>query len=77
MKGLYKIKAVIKDDLDYFMNLPYVMKFDVVKVVLNKIDSEPKTYRYRGKIFIGNDTFEHDKAFNTQPITWTQIMKGP
>ncbi len=50
------------------MVLPYVMKFDVVNVVLNKIDSEPKTYRYRGKIFIGNDTVEYDKAWNANKI---------
>jgi hypothetical protein len=44
VKGLYKIKDVIKDDSDYFMSFPYITKVDVVQVVINKIDSEPKTY---------------------------------
>ena len=35
VKGLYNIKEVIKDDLDYFMTLPYVLKVDVVQVVIN------------------------------------------
>ena len=43
VKGLYSIKNVIKDDLDYFMSLPYVLKVDVVQVVINKMDLEPKT----------------------------------
>ncbi len=58
VKGLYNIKNEIKDDLDYFMTLPYVLKVDVVKVVINKIDGlksenvelNDKTYRYRGAI---------------------------
>ena len=63
-KGLYNIKEVIKDDLDYFMTLPYVIKVDVVQVVINKMDSDPKTYRYRGSILIGKDAIKYDKAWN-------------
>ncbi len=29
------------------------------------MDSDPKTYRYRSKLHIGNDTFKYDKAWNT------------
>ncbi len=59
VKGLYNIMNVIKD---YFMSLPYVLKVDVVQVVINKIDSEPKTYRYRGSILDGKDAVKYDKA---------------
>ncbi len=38
IKGLYNIKEAIKNDLDYFMSLPYVLKVDVVQVVINKMD---------------------------------------
>ncbi len=41
------------------MSLPYVLKADVVKVVINKIESEPKTYRYRGSIFSGKDIVKY------------------
>ena len=64
VKGLYNIKEVIKDDLDYFMTLPYVLKVDVVQVVINRMDSDPKTYRYRGSILIGKDAIKYDKAWN-------------
>ncbi len=64
------------------MSFPYVLKVDVVKVVLNKIDSEPKTYRYRGSIFNGKDAVKYDKAWNANKnlfqlklIIWIQIMK--
>jgi hypothetical protein len=80
VKGLYNIKEAIKDDLDYFMGLPYVLKVDVVQVVINKMDLEPKTYRYRGAI--DRKEIVYDKAwnankiyFNTKLIIWTQIMK--
>jgi hypothetical protein len=56
------IKEVIKDDLDCFMKLPYILKADVVKVVINKIDSDPKTYRYRGAI--DRKEIVYDKAWN-------------
>jgi hypothetical protein len=46
------------------MSFPYVLKVDVVKVVLKKIDSEPKTYRYRGSILNEEDTVNYDKAWN-------------
>ncbi len=36
VKGLYKIKEVIKDNLDYFMSLPYITNIDIVQVVINK-----------------------------------------
>jgi len=62
VKGLYNIKEVIKDDLDYFMTLPYVLKVDVVQVVINKMDSEPKTYRYKGAI--DRKEIVYDKAWN-------------
>ena len=62
VKGLYNIKNVIKDDLDYFMSLPYVLKVDVVKVVINKMDLETKTYRYRGAI--DRKEIVYDKAWN-------------
>ena len=62
VKGLYNIKNVIKDDLDYFMSLPYVLKVDVVQVVINKMDLEPKTYRYRGAI--DKKEIVYDKARN-------------
>ena len=38
VKGLYNIKNVIKDDIDYFITFPYVIKVDVVQVIANKID---------------------------------------
>jgi len=62
VKGLYNIKEVIKDDLDYFMTLPYVLKVDVVQVVIKKMDSEPKTYRYKGAI--DRKEIVYDKAWN-------------
>ena len=38
----------------------------MVKVVINKIDSEPKIYRYRGFIVTGGkDAVKYDKARNT------------
>jgi hypothetical protein len=62
--------------------VPYVLKVDVVKVVINQIDSGPKTYRYRGSIFDEKDTvnmIRHGTQikiyFNKRPITWTQTMK--
>ncbi len=69
VKGLYNIEEVIKADLDYFMSFPYVLKVDVVKVVINKINSEPKTYRYRGSIFTGGkDAVKYDKAWNANKL---------
>ena len=62
VKGLYNIKEVIKEDLDYFVRFPYVLKVDVVQVVINKMDSEPKTYRYRGAI--DRKEIVYDKAWN-------------
>ena len=70
VKGLYNIKNEIKDDLDYFMTMPYVLKVDVVKVVINKIDGlksdnvelNDKTYRYRGAI--DKKEIVYDKAWN-------------
>ena len=62
VKGLYNIKNEVKDDLDYFMSLPYVLKVDVVQVVINKMDLEPKTYRYRGAI--DRKEIVYDKAWN-------------
>ncbi len=42
-----------------------VLKVDVVKVEINKIESEPKTYRYRGSIVTGGkDAVKYDKAWN-------------
>jgi hypothetical protein len=46
------------------MSLPYVLKVDVVQVVINKMGSGPKTYRYRGSILIGKDAVKYDKAWN-------------
>jgi hypothetical protein len=46
------------------MSFPYVLKVDIVKVVMNKIDSEPKTYRYRGSIFNEKDAVKYDKTWN-------------
>ncbi len=82
VKGSNNIKKVIKDDLYYFLSLPYVLKVDVVKVVLNKIDSETKTYRYKGVYLIEKimlNMIRHGTQikiyFSTKRITWTQIMK--
>ncbi len=64
IKGLYNIKEAIKNDLDYFMSLPYLLKVDVVQVVINKMDSDPKPYRYKGSILIGKDAIKYYKAWN-------------
>ena len=63
VKGLYNIKNVIKDDIDYFLSMPYVLKVDVVQVIANKIDLNSKTYRYRGAID-KKDDIVYDKAWN-------------
>ena len=42
VKELYNIKNVIKDDIDYFITFPYVIKVDVVQVIANKIDLDSK-----------------------------------
>ena len=62
VKGLYNIKNVIKDDIDYFITFPYVIKVDVVQVIANKIDLDSKTYRYRGGI--EKKDIVYDKAWN-------------
>ncbi len=68
-------KEVIKEDLDYFMRFPYVLIVDVVQVVINKIDSEPKNYRYRGSIVTsGKDPFKYDKAWNANKNNFISIQ---
>jgi hypothetical protein len=64
VKGLYNIKEVIKAYLDHFISFPYVFKVDVVNVVINKIDSESITYRYRVSIFNEKDAVKYDKVWN-------------
>jgi hypothetical protein len=60
VKGLYSIKNVTKEYLDHFMSFLYVRKVDVVEVqvVSNKIDSDPKTYSYRGFMFNEKDAIK-------------------
>ncbi len=58
VKGLYSVKNVTKEYLDHFMSFPYVRKVDVVEVVSNKIDSDPKTYSYRGFMFNEKDAIK-------------------
>ncbi len=45
------------------MSFPYILKVDVVKIVLNKIDSEPNTFSYGGSISNENDAVKYDKAW--------------
>ncbi len=48
------------------MSFPYILKVDVVKILLNKIDSEPNTFRYRGSISNENDAVKYDKAWKAK-----------
>ena len=38
VKGMYNIMNQVKEDLDYFKTYDYVIKADVVKIIVNKID---------------------------------------
>ena len=39
----------IQEDLTYFLSYPYIVKVEVLKVLVNKLDNvEPKTYRWLG-----------------------------
>ncbi len=72
VKGIYNIRNVVKSDLQYFSGYDYIVKTDVVQIIINKIDGlksddvelDDKTYRYKGRFERGNDIV-FDKAWNT------------
>ena len=83
----------VKDDLEYFKEYDYVIKVDVVQIIINRIDNlksddieiDDKSYRWKG-LFKDktNNVIKYDKAwnankiyFNIRRIIWTQIMKHP
>ena len=63
----------VKEDLDYFKTYDYVIKADVVKIIVNKIDDlksddielDEKSYRWKG-IFKDKtlQSIKYDKAWN-------------
>ncbi len=48
----------VKRDLEYFSGMDYIIKTDVVQIIINKIDGlksddvelDDKTYRYKGRL---------------------------
>ena len=82
----------VKEDLDYFKTYDYVIKADVVKIIVNKIDDlksddielDDKTYRWKGVFKDKHQVIKYDKAWNANKIysnirriIWTQIIKHP
>jgi len=73
VKGMYNIMNQVKEDLDYFKTYDYVIKADVVKIIVNKIDDlkaddielDAKTYRWKG-VFKDKtlQSIKYDKAWN-------------
>ena len=53
----------VKRDLEYFSGMDYIVKTDVVQIIINKIDGlksedvelDDKTYRWKGRFERGND----------------------
>ena len=53
---MYNIMNKVKEDLDYFKTYDYVVKADVIKIIVNKIEGlksddvelDEKTYRWKG-----------------------------
>ena len=53
---MYNIMNKVKDDLDYFKEYDYVIKVDVVQIIINRIDNlksddieiDDKSYRWKG-----------------------------
>ncbi len=56
VKGMYNIMNKVKDDLEYFQQYDYVIKADVVQIIINKIDDlksddiklDGKSYKWKG-----------------------------
>ena len=56
VKGMYNIMNKVKDDLEYFQQYDYVIKADVIQIIINKIDDlklddiklDEKSYRWKG-----------------------------
>ncbi len=66
-------KSLLKDYLDYFKAYDYVIKVDVVKIILNKIDDlksddielDDKMYRWKGYLQDKtHQSIKYDKAWN-------------
>ena len=53
---MYNIMNTVKDDLEYFKEYDYVIKVDVVQIIINRIDNlksddiklDEKSYRWKG-----------------------------
>ena len=68
---------IVKWDLEYFSGIDYIVKTDVVQIIINKIDGlksddieiDDKTYRWKGRFERGNDIY--DKAWNANK-NWFQ-----
>jgi hypothetical protein len=60
VKGLYNIMNVVKCDLQYFSGMDYIVKTDVVQIIINQIDGlksddvelDDKTYRWKKYITV-------------------------
>ena len=73
IKGMYNIMNKVKDDLEYFKEYDYVIKVDVVQIIINRIDNlksddielNDKSYRWKG-LFKDktNNVIKYDKAWN-------------
>ncbi len=68
---MYNIMNEVKRDLEYFSGMDYIVKTDVVQIIINKIDVlksedvelDDKTYRWKGR-FERDDKIIYDKAWN-------------
>ena len=64
---------IVKWDLEYFSGIDYIVKTDVVQIIINKVDGlksddielDDKTYRWKGRLGRSNGII-FDKAWNAK-----------
>ena len=68
---MYNIINVVKQDLQYFSGMGYIVKTDIVQIIINKVDGlkldyielDDNTYRWKGR-FSRDNGIIFDKAWN-------------
>ena len=62
--GKSNIENSIKDNIKYYLNFPYIVLVEVLKVIVNKMDVDTDVYRYAGGKLDKTNKIEYFKAWN-------------
>ena len=70
IKGRHHIMDQIQEDINYFLSYPYIIKVEVVKVMISDDNVDAKTYRWEGAIkefaqgkYQNDNPYIYDKAW--------------